>query len=354
MKRALNLRSGLTLIELVIATGLLSLLMIAVFSLLDGSLSMWDRAEVRRELSDRNSGVMDLMAGELRSMESGAHGDAWLDWYDFDTDGDELRETAWPRLRFVRQASAAEVARITALDPEPKLQSALIEVVYVVLPHGGDSEDQRSLGVLWRGVRLISSPTQSFLADDFFRRTGDPAPGSVEEVTGGILWLGVLCATQTSIVHDGWEIGDELADAATAWDAWDRDRLDATRHEWNVPGAGMPEVGDSALLPRRVRIELVMEREADLRRRTKLAELVTASDNVILVDDPLRLPQTGEMIKIGGEWLLITNRAGVNVTVQRGRRGTQATVHQAGERIHFGERLVREVPIELYREDWNL
>jgi Flp pilus assembly pilin Flp len=354
MKRALSTRSGLTLIELVIATGLLSLLMIAVFSLLDGALSMWDKAEVRRELSDRNSGVMDLMAGELRGMESGAHGDAWLDWFDFDTDGDELRETAWPRLRFVRQASAAEVARITALDPEPKLQSALVEVVYVVLPRGGDSEDHRSLGVLWRGVRLVSSETQSFLADDYFRRTGDPAPGSVEEVTGGVLWLGVLCATQTSIVHDGWEVGEDLADAATAWDAWDRDRLDPTRHHWNVPGAGMPEVGDSALLPRRVRIELEMEREADLRRRTTVAEIVTASDNLIMVDDPQRLPRNGEMIKIGGEWLQITDRAGSRVTVRRGERGTQATVHQAGARIHYGERLVREVPIELYREDWNL
>src|SRR5690606_9507810 len=125
MTRIRHARSGFTLIELVIATGLLSLLMIAVFALLDGTLSMRDRAEVRRELGDRNSGVMDLMAGELRGMESGAHGDVWFDWYDFDTDGDELRETVWPRLRFVRQASAAEVARITALDPEPKRQPAL-------------------------------------------------------------------------------------------------------------------------------------------------------------------------------------------------------------------------------------
>ncbi|MCA8981474.1 MAG: prepilin-type N-terminal cleavage/methylation domain-containing protein [Planctomycetes bacterium] len=354
MKRPANARLGFTLVELVIATGLLALLMIAVFSLLDGALTMWDKAEVRRELGDRNSGVMDLMAGELRSMESGAHGDAWFDWFDFDTDGDELRETAWPRLRFVRQASAAEVARITALDPEPKLQPALVEVVYMVLPSNTDSLDHRSLGVLWRGVRLTSADTQSFLADDFFRRTGDPAPGSVEEVTGGVLWLGVLCATQTSIVHDGWELGDELADAATAWDAWSKDRLDPTRHPWNVPGAGMPAVGDSALLPRRVRIELVLEREADLRRRTRLADLVTASDNVIVVDDPHRIPARGELVKIDGEWLEVGERIGSRVMVKRGLRGTPATVHEAGARIHYGERLVREVPIELYREDWNL
>lgn len=354
MKRNLGTRSGLTLIELVIATGLLSLLMIAVFSLLDGALSMWDKAEVRRELGDRNSGAMDLMAGELRGMESGAHGDAWFDWYDFDTDGDELRETVWPRLRFVRQASAGEVSRITALDATPKNQSALVEVVYVVLPSANKSPDHRSLGVLWRGVRMTTAETQSFLAEDFFRRDGNPAPGSVEEVTGGVLWLGVLCATQTSIVRGGWEIGEDLEDAATAWDAWKKDRLDSTRHRWNVLGAGMPKVGDSALLPRRIRIELEMEREADLRRRTRLSEIVTASDNLIIVDDPLRLPRNGEMIKIDGEWLEITNRAGSRVTVKRGRRGTEATVHEVGARIHFGERVAREVPIELYREDWNL
>lgn len=354
MRRPRADKAGLTLIELVIATGLLALLMIAVFSLLDGTLSMWDKAEVRRELGDRNVGVLDMLAAELRSAESGPHGDLWIDWYDFDTDGDELRESVWPRLRFVRQASAAEIARITATRAEPQRQSALIEVVYAVLPVGESSDDRHSVGVLMRGVRLVGDDSQSFLDPDFFRSTGKPAPGSMEEVTGGVLWLGVLAATQTSIVHDGWTTGDGLADAATAWDAWSADRLDATRHAWNTPGAGMPEVADSALLPRRLRLELELERDADLRRRTRLASAATASDTQIEVDDPLRLPRDGAYVKIDGEWMQVVSRGANLVTVKRGQRGTEATVHASGARIHHGERMVREVPVELYREDWNL
>lgn len=347
-------KAGLTLVELVIATGLLALLMIAVFSLLDGTLSMWDKAEVRRELGDRNVGVLDMLAGEVRGAESGPHGDLVIDWFDFDTDGDELRETVWPRLRFVRQASAAEVARITALRPQPERQPALIEVAYAVLPPGESTADDRSLGVLMRGVRMVDDDTQSFLDPDFFRSNGKPAPGSMEEVTGGVLWLGVLAATQTSIVHDGWSTGETLADAATAWDAWSAGRLDATRHTWNVAGAGMPDVGDSALLPRRMRFELELEREADLRRRTRLSSVATASDTQIEVDDPLRLPRDGEYVKIDGEWMQVVSRGSSLVTVKRGQRGTEATVHSTGARVHYGTRLVREVPVELYREDWNL
>jgi len=354
MRCTTRTRAGFTLLELVIATGLLALLMVAVFALLDGTLSMWDKAEVRRELGDRTSGVMELFAHDLRGMESGPEGDVWFDWYDFDTDGDELRETVWPRLRFVRQASAAEIARITSTDPEPQSQPALIEVCYAVLPIRKGDADRNSVGILMRGVRLKTAESQSLLADDFFRTNGQPAPGSLEEVTGGVLWLGVLSATQTSIVRAGWDIGDGLRDAATAWDAWGGDRLDPTRHAWNVPGAGMPTVDNDALLPRRVRIEVELERDADLRRRTRLNSPVAASDNLLEVDDVMRLPRNGHFIKIDGEWMELKSRVAGRATVRRGARGTDATVHAAGARIHHGERLVREVPVALYREDWNL
>jgi len=41
-------RRGLTLVELLIAVGLASMLMVAVFRLLDSSLALWNKGEVQR------------------------------------------------------------------------------------------------------------------------------------------------------------------------------------------------------------------------------------------------------------------------------------------------------------------
>ena len=45
---------------------------------------------------------------------------------------------------------------------------------------------------------------------------------------------------------------------------------------------------------------------------------------------------------------------GRNVAVDRGQRGTKTAMHATGTMVHYGQRIVREVPIATYREDWNL
>jgi len=59
-------------------------------------------------------------------------------------------------------------------------------------------------------------------------------------------------------------------------------------------------------------------------------------------------------VLIHGEWMLVTDVAGRRVTVRRAQRGTDPRPHAAGSMVHYGLRMVREVPVELYREDWNL
>ncbi len=370
-------RRGLTLVELVLAIGLLSLLMLAVFQLFDRSLSVWRRGETRRALLEQASTVLESMALDLRGLEAGTQGDLVVEWVRFDTDGDSVMETKWPRLRLVRQASAAEMARAAVRDEEsadkaaaraekadaareavlvPPASPGLLEVVWMVAPASLTQPDARSEGVIFRGERpLTETATKSFFAGDFFGASNRPPAGATEEVTGGLLWMGILCAGQTTVLHDGWKLGSMLDSAATSWDAHGLNRPERDVHPWNEPHPGSPKSDGRALLPRRVRVELEFERPADRIRRTRLAQVLDNQESVILVDDGRRLPtETGAYVLIDAEWMRITSIDGGRATVQRAQRGTSAALHASGALVHWGLALVREVPVATYREDWDL
>ncbi|MDP6519629.1 MAG: type II secretion system protein, partial [Planctomycetota bacterium] len=297
-----GLRRGFTLVEVVLALGLFSMLMVAVFQLLQGSLDLWNRGETRRNIVDQATSAGELLAQDLRALAAGASGDVLAEWVPFDTDGDGLREKYWPRLRLVRQATEAELRRRGAA-PDDLHGPGLLEVAWAVLPMttpqeagvGGDLHsspaDKRAEGVLWRGERLPDDPLgMSFFEPGFFSRNGRPAGGALEEVSGGLLWMGIFFATQTSSVRAGWETGPELWHAATSWDGWQRERPAADVHPWNEAGSGMPAVDGVVLLPRRVRVELEFERAKDRRRRTRLADLIEAGDTQLVVEDGERVP----------------------------------------------------------------
>src|SRR5262245_39583123 len=149
------------------------------------------------------------------------------------------------------------------------------------------------------------------------------------EVTGGVLWFNLWFATQTTVLHDGWEIGQELADATASWDAWDKGRPEPETSAFNLKAAGMPKAKDVPLLPRRVRIELELERPRDLRYRTRLVHAVNVQDATLVVRDGRKLPAPGAMILVDEEWMSVLVVSGERVTVERGRRGTKATTHAA-------------------------
>ena len=54
------------------------------------------------------------------------------------------------------------------------------------------------------------------------------------------------------------------------------------------------------------------------------------------------------------EWMEVLSNDGSLVAVRRAQRGTRAAEHQAGALLHHGTTLVREVPIAVYRDEWNL
>lgn len=369
-------RVGFTLVELLVALGLLSILVVALLRLIDTSLSMWSEGESRRDVVSQASATADLLARDLRTLHAGRRGDLLAEWVVFDTDGDGIREKAWPRVRLVREASPAEIGRLQAraaaaaaeqsdaepdagdgpppLGPPPTTRG-LVEVVWVVRPMPGSEGDSRAEGLLLRGERLLDEDLgRSLFAADFFDSEERPPLARVDEVTGGVLWFGMQFATQASIVHEGWSIGPELGDASASWDAWSRARPDSDLHPWNEPAAGLPAEGDAAALPRRVRLELEFESARDRKRRARLVGALDAQETRFDVTRGSLLPAPGQYVLIDAEWMQVLDVSGDRLHVSRGQRATGPTPHEPGALIHSGAAVAVEVPVAAFREDWNL
>lgn len=378
-------RRGFTMVELMVAAGLAAVLMVALFRLLDTALDMWTRGEDQRLIVERGAATAELLAEDLRSLHSGAQGDLLVDWVNFDVDQDGRVDRVWPRLRLVRSVSMADVVRLSARGvdpalvaqaaelgvdvetlipedqrPTPAIQSGLMEVAWAVVPVGTDALS-RGQGLLMRGEALLApGSVGKFFKSDFFSSSGRPKVGALEEVSAGLLWLGLQFATQTSIIWDGWNLGSGLEHSCASWDAWKRSSDDPLSpdweaHPWNMAGAGMPALSGSPLLPRRVRVELEFERPADLRRRPTLLEPLEKQTASFEVSDGAGLPyKKGRHILIDGEWMEVQNLRGDRVSVKRAARGTAAMHHEIGARVHFGETVTVEVPVAMHSDDWNL
>lgn len=369
---------GLTLIELVLATALFSFMMVAVFQLVESSLSMWRRGDARRSVLEQTTTVAEILARDLRTLEGGQSGDLVIEWASFDSDKDGKVDSIHPRIRLVRQVTAAERALIYELTavrraealaargivvseqelakPELSEGHALAEVVWVFAPVGSKEADESAEVVVYRGERLVEdNSTTSYFEPDFLSRSGHVPTHVLEEVSSGLLWIDVLSAAQTTVVKEGWTRGEQLSNASPSWDAWQRQRPDVELHDWNKEHPGLPLVDDTPAFPRRVRFEFEFERERDRRFRARTAEAFGPGDASFKVDMPERVPRGKDTwIMIGQEWMLVRSVHGDTVSVSRGERGSAVVAHEADELVHFGIRMIREVPIPVHRENWNL
>jgi prepilin-type N-terminal cleavage/methylation domain-containing protein len=339
---------GFTLVELLLSLALLSMLVLALVNLVDTALRILGRTEERRDLVGVSSGVLDLLAADLAALEGGPRGDLVASWWTFDLDADGAATAPFPRLTGIKRPAPGELARRF-----PGAAADLVEFGWALLPDAGAGAE--GLGVLYRGERLPGPGERlSFFDPGFFNATGKPPAGSFEFVTGGVLWLELQWASQTSVVHDGWTVGERAEDCALAWDAWRRGRPDVEHSSLNAPAAALPAADGHALLPRRVRLILELERAEDLKRRARIAEAVEAAATVLPVDEGDLLPEPGTYLRVGEEWMELVSASGRQAAVRRGARGTRARQHAVGELVHHGWASVREVSLPAYREDWDL
>jgi hypothetical protein len=356
---ATNTRRGLTLVELVLAAGLLALLLAAVFKLLDQFMGVWEKAEVRRMEVEQSSGISELLASDLDALEPGPRGDLLAEWVMYDVDGDGTNDTKWPRLRLVRHASDAELARLQAGEEHKLVGEGLIEVAWAVTPAypGTRNLDERALGLLWRGERVYGPARGADLSlfdSKSYGVGGRPRVGAAHAVTSGVLWFGLTFATTTSDLRTGWKLGVGVEHCPANWDAWTRGRPDADRHAWNDASAYVPKAAQTPVLPRRVRLELELESPADFKRRTRLSRFCGPQEGVLEVDNSERLPAPGGHVLLNGEWMELVSVTGGTVSVRRAQRGTKAAHHDSGSLVHYGRMLVREVPIAQHRGEWGL
>jgi len=351
-------RAGFTLLELLLATALFSLLILVLLRLVDTSMTIWSRTDQSRELAEIGGTVMDMLAADVHALESNARGDVLADWRLYDLDRDGIDGTPGQRLRLVRTLGAAGMQRLAKGAPGEGFETferALAETVWVWLPSSGTNPEERPLGTLLRGERLVGDKdTLSFFDPNFLGASGKPVPGSVLEVTGGVLWFDVWFASQTSIVGDAWTLGDELQHCAASWDAWGKKRPNDEVILFNRAAAGMPKAKDVPLLPRRLRVELEFERPTDLRFRTRLSVAAGVEDSQFDVRDGRKLPEAGRYLLVGDEWVRVTAVDENRVTVARAQRGTKAAAHPAETLVHHGWPVVREIPVDVTREDWDL
>lgn len=346
--------SGFTLIELLLALGLFSLLALALVRLIDTSLTVWNRTEASRELSEMGASIVDLLSTDLRSLEHGTAGDLLGDWQAHDLNGDGVAGASFARLRLRREASAVELSR---QDPGASIapgQTALVEIAWALVPSVTKDPHERPLGTLLRGERRAADTDGiSCFEPDFFDARGLAPDGALRQVTGGVLWFAVLYAAPTTLLDDGWHVGLGLDDCAASWDAWGRDRPDAERSPFNHVHAGVGAVEGSPVFPRRVRVELELERPLDLRHRTRCADTVDPEMQVLRVRDGRRLPGPDAHVLMDEEWMRIVRIDGDTVTVQRGQRGTRPAWHDPGALVHYGRSITREIPIDGVSERWT-
>ena len=403
-------RAGVTLAELILATGLAPIVVAATVSIVDTTLSLWTRGETVRQAREEAAAVLSILGDDLRQVHGGEQGDLLVDWELFDVERDGVVERLHPRLRFVRDAAASEVARIerrrlasearaerdrialAAGDDAAKLAEALselelleaagvsaeqaaqgmlgapdlrasrlVEVLYAVVPEGREG-DRRYTGVLYRAERIHSPDTPPvLLGDDAFDRRGMPDLNLAREVARGVLWMQPLMATQTTRLtpgedgRSGWGTERSAAGAATSWDAWRLGRPDPDLTFLNEPSPGMPRAGDRPLLPRRVRVTLEIQRPGDFDRAPRLLESAEESAEFFVVTNGAALrPAVGGHVLVAGEWMELKRVTGDRAVVRRATRGTARRRLPMESRVLFGESVEMDIPIALHEDNWRL
>lgn len=351
-----RLRRGFTLVELLLAMGLFSLLLVVLMRLLDSTLGTLRSAGEERERFVRESALFEFLGRDLERLASGSAADLLLSTRRFDVDGDGIAGRPWQRLVFVRQVPPGERPGAPA-GSDPARTLALAEVCWTVLPRAVPRQvegaaGRRGDGLLVRLERPLDEGGLSLFAPEAFGAGGVPRQ-AYEELGAGVLWLEVLCAAQTTRLDQGWNRGHGLEQAPPAWDARGGARLSAEADPENALHPALPgAVSGEVFLPRRIRIELELEREDEHRRRTYNTAPIGPAATQFQVARPGRLPPAGSLVLLGEEWMRLESLEGNLVRVSRAQRGTRAVRHGAGTPVQFGGRAVREFEIPWAKERW--
>ena len=401
--RARPASAGYTLMEVLIAMGILVTLGGGLVSLLGHGVSVWNTAEKRGRAYETARALLDRIAEDLRAAAVRRDESQVLARFLADED-----PAGRQRLRFVRATSSE------SSDPVLRQGGRFIGPRAPALYDGFDDASEGASGTLrpagglmevlylldprpegrsvWRAVRApVGGPDSLFIdsnveEDATTSRSApptaagkDPAPAKdgaapgktsvfqrfyLENVAGvvadDIIHLGFRFWTQGT---NTWEAVPPLDDPrrpgaksgpSAFWDSTRAVLSTGPKEEgpWR-PVPGSLEDPSDDIFPERVEVTIVVGEE-EMLFGPRLAEPLGEKDRTLTLTANLELPDAAadRLVLVGGEWILIESVEGLRLVVApsgRAARFTKAARHDAGTRVEAGLTFRRVVEIPGFR-----
>jgi prepilin-type N-terminal cleavage/methylation domain-containing protein len=406
-----------TLIEVLVAMAILSVLGTALIMILRGGLSTWQRAEARRESYDQAQAIFQQLREDLANItpphdtpiRSGAVESRLLcdlRHPENTTNGPTVGRGVRQRLVLVRSLKAESEHPITGhagnaigADTVIDLRDDLAEARASRLrATGGQMEVAWVLtdtNDLYRGVRSPIGPPATLFDDGNYElaalpsdltqgqaaatppkdpkgepaKTLGPRPALLRPFAQRVIHLEFRFWSQYS---RGWKTTHRTTvDTSRAesgpllvWDSTRslklKDGRARKKKEFTTyVRAGSFDDSRDDVIPSKVRVLLVLAQEPIAGSSTFLLAEVGETDTEIRVQEPHRLSWTeddGGYLYIGGEWIHYDSVSGDTVNVSPGGRGNRWTVpkaHDTSELVHVGKSFVAIVDVPGFREDWG-
>jgi len=387
-RRRASRRAGYTLLEILIAVGILVMLGAGLATIMTQGVSIWRRAENRGRVYEQARMLLDQIAEDLRSTVTVSSADQDSPWLRFLCDHDENNRQ---RLRFVRTISGETADPILreggqylgvktpatydglhdGFEAREGLLAApggLMEVFYA-----RDPRPERA--TLWRGVRAPLGGSGTFFDDgnvdsrladeaDEAKSDGrdDEAEGSgpfvavTRQLTVGVLYLDFRFWGPTTNTWDVAELPQARPQAAEA--SGPLLHWDSTRALFDYPGengeftfrAREESLTDSTddIFPERVCVTIVLR--DDDRESLFLAGAINKAAKTLRLSRVVSLPddERDRFVLVDDEWIAVDLIVGRTVMVARDGRGARdsgARSHKVGARVDVGATFRRVVEL---------
>jgi prepilin-type N-terminal cleavage/methylation domain-containing protein len=399
-------RAGFTLIELLLAMGLFTVLATGLVALLSRSseflatgASQTETMDSLQAFAEAFSADVSTLAGRYDSETGRPDVRLFCDYVPSDIDGDAKADLPIQRLFFVRVIPGEAVHPLTRaagtklgakdyidqLEDEDKAQAGtlkatggLMEVFWTALPvprRVEDTDYDPAVMQLWRGYRAPPGGPRSLLPVKWHR---DPNATALERgpidakdiravatpVLSGVLHFGVEFWSRKTTT---WDPQVRVREGGPLW-TWDSTRGILPQGEgtdgffFSKGKAGTDERSSlddptDDTFPRRIRVTCVVEELGAGARVGFLSEDLSQDAKAIELEDTRFFPASDtaqRYVKIGTEWIEVEGvRDGGLRVRRRGARGTLATAHRAGDKVHHGRTFIGEYDIAAFRDTYR-
>jgi type II secretory pathway pseudopilin PulG len=363
---------GMTLLELLVATSIFTMIGGILVTTLHRAVRSWRKGEARRESYEEAQAVLRQIRQDLRhafTATPAIERDEVRTRFIADTD--PFGRQRMTLIRTLPAESRHPVATLAGTElgareyldghrdwsegraGELRATEGLFEVVYAMDPRG-DS-------VLLRGTRSPPGGRGSLfdvaVIDD---------PELLREValplSSKVLYFGLRFWTQYTERWDGPApvVGALPGDGYGPIREWDSTRgllepppeLEDRFHPFRSAGAELNP--DDDIVPMRVLVTLVVTEDAPAGPRAFLEEALTPSSDVIVVDDARLLEERLPWVRIEKEWIRCELDTPKRLRVlERGGRGTVAEAHEGSEEVLTGRTFLSVIEIPSAREAWD-